>query len=69
VLDLTLLPEYRGRGIGTTLLRAVIAEAERDRVPVRLTVAVDNGRARVFYERLGFEAVGEDAARTLLERR
>jgi GNAT superfamily N-acetyltransferase len=47
----------RGRGIGTTLLRWVIAEARRrGAVRVQLTSNVKRVDARRFYERLGFVA-------------
>lgn len=55
--ELFVLPEARSRGLGALLLQ----EAERDLaarglVRWQLQVAVDNRRARVFYERQGFSA-------------
>jgi len=52
--DLAVLPEYRGRGIGGALLRAV-ETAARDRGCVKLTLEVqeNNERARRVYERAG----------------
>ncbi len=55
-------PEYRGRGIGTALVRE--AEAllrERGFARALISVAKDNDAARRLYERLGFEVFGEDA--------
>lgn len=66
VLDITLLPEYRGRGIGTALLRDLIAEGGRSGLPVRIQVEVFNP-ARALYERLGFVAVGEFGIRIEME--
>ncbi|MGY2046548.1 GNAT family N-acetyltransferase [Methylobacterium sp. JK268] len=57
ILDLALLPDWRGRGFGTRLLRDAMAEAAACGLPVRLTVAADNGRARRLYARLGFREV------------
>ena len=36
VIDITIAPEYRNQGIGSTLLRAVQTEAKMDGVPVTL---------------------------------
>ncbi|GGH35210.1 Ribosomal protein S18 acetylase RimI [Cribrihabitans marinus] len=51
----------RGRGVGTALLEAVIAEARaRDLAEVQLDVIDVNPRARALYERVGFRAIGEE---------
>lgn len=60
IVDLALLPEFRGRGIGTALLAELKERAAGLGVPVVLHVEMHN-RARRLYERLGFrpaEAVG-----------
>jgi len=61
--DFSVLPEYRGRGIGQALLRAVEAAArERGCVKVTLEVQENNRRARELYERAGLaQAVYGDA--------
>ncbi|MEE8602110.1 GNAT family N-acetyltransferase [Euzebya tangerina] len=56
IIDIAILPEHRGRGIGTRVLRAVIDEAEHAGVPVSIHVEAANPAMRL-YERLGFEAV------------
>jgi len=66
VIDLSLLPEYRGHGIGTQLLKSVQAEATRTQLPIRLRVVVNNP-ARSFYARLGFRPTGEENFRIHLE--
>lgn len=49
-----------GRGIGRALMDWTIAEARRrGATHLHLSVFVDNHRARRFYERYGFEEVGE----------
>lgn len=58
VLDIALLPDYRGQGIGTMLLRRLMAEAEEGRIPLRLHVERHN-RARRLYERLGFRVIAD----------
>ena len=58
VIDIALLPAYRGLGIGTRLLRALQDEAARADKAVRLRVEFFNP-ARRLYERLGFVMAGE----------
>jgi ribosomal protein S18 acetylase RimI-like enzyme len=67
VIDITLLPERQGHGIGTELLRRLIDEGATAGVPVRLTVARDNPRAIALYRRLGFVARAEDELRASME--
>jgi ribosomal protein S18 acetylase RimI-like enzyme len=58
VVDIALLPEHRGRGVGTRLMQDVLAEA--DAAGKRVTIYVERfNRALNLYERLGF-AQGED---------
>ena len=48
-------PQFRGRGIGTALMRHVLAEAERlGARRATLEVRASNAEARRLYERLGF---------------
>lgn len=58
VMDVALLPEFRGRGVGTELLRRVLAEGAATARPVTIHVERLNP-ARRLYARLGF--VAEDA--------
>jgi ribosomal protein S18 acetylase RimI-like enzyme len=53
LVDIALLPEARGQGIGTALLQALQAEATLAGLPLRLSVFAANP-ARRLYERLGF---------------
>ena len=57
VVDVSVLPDHRGRGVGRALLEAAEAEA-RDRgvAALDLMVAAPNDGARRFYERHGFRA-------------
>jgi ribosomal protein S18 acetylase RimI-like enzyme len=52
--DLHILPEYQNRGIGSAVIRALIADAREEGVPLLLQVLDSNPRARHLYERLGF---------------
>jgi ribosomal protein S18 acetylase RimI-like enzyme len=60
VLDVAVLPEHQGRGLGGAVLRYVIERASRAGKAVTLQVARMNVRALEFYRRLGFTATGED---------
>ncbi|MFC9971992.1 GNAT family N-acetyltransferase [Spirillospora sp. NPDC127200] len=56
---LAVSPAARGRGVGTALLNAVVAEARaRGLREVHLDVVDTNPRARALYERFGFVAAG-----------
>jgi ribosomal protein S18 acetylase RimI-like enzyme len=54
IVDVSLLPEFRGRGVGTQLLTALQDEAAATGRCVRLQVGSFNAGARRLYERLGF---------------
>ena len=56
VIDISLLPEHRGQGIGTALLRRVLGDAAAAGLPVRVHV-VEGNPARRLYDRLGFRPV------------
>jgi ribosomal protein S18 acetylase RimI-like enzyme len=58
IVDIALLPEHRGGGIGTSLLRDLCAEAEALGKSLTIHVERENPALRL-YERLGF-AVAED---------
>ena len=60
LVDIALLPPWRGQGIGTALLQALLAEAAREAAAaVQLSVDPRNP-ARRLYERLGFVALDEE---------
>jgi ribosomal protein S18 acetylase RimI-like enzyme len=58
VVDIALLPEYRGRGIGGTLMRQLIEEADDRGVKTSIHVERFNPAQRL-YTRLGFRPVAE----------
>lgn len=59
VLGMGLLPDYRGRGLGETLLRRTIEAGWRHGFArIELGVYTHNERARRLYERLGFAVEG-----------
>lgn len=57
--SLAVMPEYRGEGIGTALIRAVEERAAKVGKPVGLLCAEHNDSARSLYEHLGFVEVGK----------
>ena len=59
LMDIALLPEYRNAGIGTSLLKELLAEAAHKNQPVILHVEAFNPALRL-YERLGFIKTGEN---------
>ena len=66
VLDIALLPQHQRQGIGTRLLRQLLAEAVTAGKPVRLHVEQANP-ARRLYQRLGFEQIEDQGIYLLLE--
>ena len=66
VLDISLLPPWRNRGVGTSLLRETMARAAARGVPLEMHVAKDNP-ARRLYARLGFVECADDGVYVGLE--
>lgn len=58
VIDVALLPDFRGQGIGTSLLRGVLSQADRMGRAIALHVEKQSRAVRL-YERLGFLISGE----------
>ena len=56
--EIFLLPEFQGRGIGSTLVQQEIDRARGRKKPLRLRVLRAN-RAHDLYERLGFDVCEE----------
>lgn len=65
--DIALLPIYRGKGIGASLINELFDEADRVNKPVTLHVEMANPAIHL-YERLGFVRKGDDGAYLFLER-
>jgi len=66
IVDIALLPEYRGRGAGTVLLRRLLEEGADSGKKVSIHVERFN-RALGFYARLGFEPVEDRGVYLLME--
>ena len=66
IMDITLLPEHRGAGIGTSLIRELLAEGAETDKAVTIWVEQFNPSLALF-ERLGFSKIGEEGFNLLLE--
>jgi ribosomal protein S18 acetylase RimI-like enzyme len=65
IVDIALLPAFRGLGVGTLLVRGLMEEAAA--AAARLAIHVERQNpARRLYERLGFEIAGDDGGVYLL---
>ena len=68
VIDIALLKEHRGEGIGSRIMEALNAEADGRGVPVTLHVEPNNP-AMAMYERLGYERREQVGLYWFMERR
>ncbi len=67
IVDIALLPEPRGMGIGTRLLRGLVSESETSGKPLSIYVERFNPALR-FYERLGFRVAADKGVYLLMKR-
>lgn len=67
IIDIALLPGYRGKGLGGKLLGEILDEATRSALPVRIHVE-NNNPAMSLYRRLGFKKTGETGVYHLMEK-
>ena len=65
VVDIALLPEFQGRGIGARLMRQTLEQGRAAGQPVSIHVEVFNP-ARALYHRLGFRDVDSSGAYVLM---
>jgi len=66
VIDISLLPEHRGAGIGTKLLEELQAEARAAAKPLTIHVERFNPAIRL-YQRLGFRQIEDKGIYLLME--
>ena len=66
LVDITFLPEFRGGGLGSSILRDLMAEGEAAGKPVTIHVEIYNPAMRL-YQRLGFRPVEDRGPYLLLE--
>lgn len=66
LVDIALLPEHRGGGLGTALLRGLLAEGRERDLPVTIHVEYNNP-ALSLYQRLGFRHVDSNGIYYLMK--
>ena len=66
LVDISVLPEHRGRGVGSKLLGDLLREGEEKGLPVRIHVERMNPALRL-YERLGFRVAADRGVYLFLE--
>jgi ribosomal protein S18 acetylase RimI-like enzyme len=67
-IGMAVLPGYRGRGIGSSLLKRLLESAGAVYRKVCLSVSADNPALRL-YERVGFERAGGDGSSVTMVKR
>jgi ribosomal protein S18 acetylase RimI-like enzyme len=67
IMDIALAPTYRGRGIGSALVRSLAEEADASGRKLSIHVEMNNPAGRL-YARLGFLPAGEHGVYVLMER-
>jgi ribosomal protein S18 acetylase RimI-like enzyme len=67
IVDLILLPAFCNRGVGTTLMAAILAEADASGFDVELRVEIENP-ARRLYERFGFTVLSKEGPYLAMQR-
>jgi len=67
IIDIALLPEFRGRGIGGRIMRELIDEADAKRLLMSLHVGINNPILQ-FYRVLGFKEIELSAIYYYMER-
>ena len=58
IVDQAIVPQMRGKGLGTAIMRSLMDEAAAANIPVRLTVGSSNDPSLRLYQRLGFTETG-----------
>lgn len=65
IVDIALLREHRGRGLGGKIMGDLLQEARKAEKPVRIHV-LNNNRALHLYNRLGFQKVDDTGVYSLM---
>lgn len=67
LVNIKIVPNFQGKGVGAGVLRWMISRAANRHVPIRLQVLRANLRARRLYERLGFREIEQTEAYVHME--
>ena len=66
IMDIALLPEFRGQGIGSTLLQNILEQGKNLNLPVTIHVEQFNPAIRL-YQRMGFQPKEDKGVYLLME--
>jgi len=66
LIDIALLPEFRNKGIGSSLLTELCDEARKNKKPLRIHVEKNNPALQL-YRRLGFKEINDTGVYYLME--
>jgi ribosomal protein S18 acetylase RimI-like enzyme len=69
IVNIELDPAFQGRGLGSTLIQQIIADASNHGLDVRVQVLKVNPRAEALYTHLGFRSDGETDTHIRMVRR
>jgi ribosomal protein S18 acetylase RimI-like enzyme len=69
LVEILISAELRGKGIGSRVIREILATADQQDKPVRLSVNAANRAAIRLYERLGFQVFEDGELQLSMERR
>ena len=67
IMDIALLPEFRGKGIGTKILTELINESDDSSKKLNIHVEYNNPALKL-YERLGFKKIDDTGVYFFMER-
>ena len=67
ILDITILSEFRGEGIGTSLIAEILHRADEKHKPVQIYLETDNQSTNLF-ARMGFAPVADEGLHQLWRR-
>ncbi|MDP3913845.1 MAG: GNAT family N-acetyltransferase [Bacteroidota bacterium] len=67
IMDIALLPDFQGKGVGTRILQSIIQESEKSGKKGTIHVEYFNPALRL-YERLGFKKVDDSGIYFYMER-
>lgn len=66
IIDIALLPHFRGRGFGVAILKHVMEIAANDALPVTIHVEKNNPAMRM-YKRLGYKLIEDQGVYDLMQ--
>ncbi|UOF02170.1 GNAT family N-acetyltransferase [Bdellovibrio reynosensis] len=59
IVNILILPEHQGKGLGTTIIKDLIAKTKSANMTLELGVFKINTKAKSLYEKLGFKTFNE----------